>query len=71
MTATGAPAPATRLRDLARAGDYAYYVDIAHHMAGQHPDAPSGVRWLDSEETVRARWRALVTSRQEGSLTGQ
>ncbi|MFJ9847071.1 hypothetical protein ACIRYZ_42925 [Kitasatospora sp. NPDC101155] len=40
-------------------------------MAGQHPDAPSGVRWLDSEETVRTRWRALVTSRQEGPLTGQ
>ncbi|MER8188572.1 ATP/GTP-binding protein [Kitasatospora sp. NPDC094015] len=53
-----------RLRVLTRAGDHAYYTDLAHRMAGQHPDAPSGTRWLDSEETVRARWRALVTARQ-------
>ncbi|MEV7177798.1 ATP/GTP-binding protein [Kitasatospora sp. NPDC093679] len=53
-----------RLRDLARGGDYAHYRDIVHFMAGQHPDTPTAVRWLDAEETVHTRWRALVTTRQ-------
>ncbi|MFE2414977.1 ATP/GTP-binding protein, partial [Kitasatospora sp. NPDC059408] len=55
-----------RLRDLARTGDYAYYTDIAHYMAGLTPDTPSDVHWLDDEEAVRTRWRTLVTARQGG-----
>lgn len=61
------PAHATvlaRLRDLARGGDYAYYTDIAHHMAHLTADTPSGVHWLDDEAIVRGRWRALVDARR-------
>ncbi|QKW23961.1 hypothetical protein HUT16_37130 [Kitasatospora sp. NA04385] len=47
-----------------RGGDYAYCLDIAHHMAGQHPDRPSGVRWLEDEQAVRGWWRNLVAARQ-------
>ncbi|MGW7003661.1 ATP/GTP-binding protein [Streptomyces sp. NPDC054933] len=51
------------LRDLTRSGDYAYYLDIAHFMAGLPLHTPSPARWLDDAESTRSRWRALVTSR--------
>ncbi|MFD5098916.1 ATP/GTP-binding protein [Streptomyces albidochromogenes] len=54
----------SRLRDLTRSGDYAYYVDIAQFMADMPLDQASGVRWLDSEQHTRNRWRGLVTARQ-------
>ncbi|MFJ4329151.1 ATP/GTP-binding protein [Streptomyces tricolor] len=53
-----------RLRDLARSGDYAYYADIAHFMAGQPLPQPSTARWLEPEETVRRRWETLVAERR-------
>ncbi|MFJ8747367.1 ATP/GTP-binding protein [Embleya sp. NPDC127516] len=53
-----------RLRDLTRGGDYAYYVDIAHFMAGFPLAAPSPARWLDGDAATRDRWRALVTDRR-------
>jgi len=53
-----------RLRELTASGDYAYYVDIVSFMAGLPLDSPSPARWLDGEDPVRARWRALVTTRQ-------
>jgi hypothetical protein len=55
----------SRLRDLTRGGDYAYYVDIAHHMADLPLDTPSPAHWLDGPETTRTRWRALVTTRRQ------
>ncbi|NUK26748.1 ATP/GTP-binding protein [Streptomyces lunaelactis] len=57
----------TRLNDLTRSGDYAYYVDIAHFMADLSPpaDAPSRAQWLDGERPTRQRWRALVTTRRD------
>ncbi|MFF5475363.1 ATP/GTP-binding protein [Streptomyces achromogenes] len=55
---------AGRLRELARNGDYAYYADIAHVMAGQPLPQPSTTRWLEPEETVRRRWETLVAERQ-------
>ncbi|MGW3046226.1 hypothetical protein ACWC9T_41090 [Kitasatospora sp. NPDC001159] len=33
-------------------------------MAGRPLPQPSAVRWLDDEDTVRTRWRTLVTARQ-------
>ncbi|WP_404870994.1 ATP/GTP-binding protein (plasmid) [Kitasatospora griseola] len=60
-------AAVTRLHDLTRDGDYAYYTDIAHYMADQNPDSPSTARWNTDEQTVRTRWHALVTDRR-GSL---
>jgi hypothetical protein len=54
----------TRLRDLTRGGDYAYYVDIAAYMGGRSPTAPSPARWLNGPETTRERWRALVRARR-------
>ncbi|MFJ5927575.1 hypothetical protein ACIQF6_33770 [Kitasatospora sp. NPDC092948] len=60
----GHTAAVARLRDLARAGDYAYYTDIAHYMADQDPDIPPAARWSDDEQTVRTRWRTLVTDRR-------
>ncbi|MGW4650210.1 hypothetical protein [Kitasatospora sp. NPDC004289] len=38
-------------------------------MADRHLPAPSSVRWLAPEETVRERLRTLVTQRQ-GRITG-
>ncbi|MEU8843439.1 ATP/GTP-binding protein [Streptomyces roseus] len=55
----------SRLRTLARGGDYAYYVDIAHFMADLTLAQTSGPRWLDSEQHTRDRWRGLVIARQE------
>ncbi|MFI9366505.1 ATP/GTP-binding protein [Kitasatospora sp. NPDC053057] len=54
-----------RLREATANGDFAYYLDIAHFMAGLPLPAPSTTQWLDDEETVRNRWHALVTERQE------
>ncbi|WP_328665759.1 hypothetical protein OG905_01550 [Streptomyces sp. NBC_00322] len=54
----------TRLNNLTRSGDYAYYVDIAHFMAGLPLDAPSPARWPDGEQQTRERWRTLVTARR-------
>lgn len=54
----------SRLRDLTRGGDYAYYVDIAQFMADMPLDQASGARWLDSERHTRNRWRDLVIARQ-------
>ncbi|MFJ2781572.1 ATP/GTP-binding protein [Kitasatospora sp. NPDC087315] len=56
-----------RLREATASGDFAYYLDIAHFMAGLPLTAPSTTRWLDTEDTVRARWRHLVTARQARS----
>jgi hypothetical protein len=55
----------SRLRDLTRGGDYAYYTDIAHFMAGLPLDEPSPARWIDGEQPTRQRWRELVTARRE------
>ncbi|MEU9015506.1 hypothetical protein AB0D12_38605 [Streptomyces sp. NPDC048479] len=57
--------PEPRLRDLTQSGNYAYYVDLAHFMAGLALDVPSEARWLDGEQLTRSRWRALVTARSE------
>ncbi|MFG2910920.1 ATP/GTP-binding protein [Kitasatospora sp. NPDC048286] len=56
-----------RLRDATANGDFAYYADIAHFMAGRPLPAPSTTQWLDDEDTVRNRWRTLVTTRQYSS----
>ncbi|MFD9596439.1 hypothetical protein ACFWA9_27360 [Kitasatospora sp. NPDC059973] len=52
---------------LTRGRDYAYYVDIAHFMAGRPLDHASPARWLDGEHDVRGRWRTLVSSRRESA----
>ncbi|MFI2292893.1 ATP/GTP-binding protein [Streptomyces niveus] len=55
----------SRLRELTREGYYAYYVDIAHFMAGLPlPGDHTPPRWLDSEGATRARWQALVAARR-------
>ncbi|MFK0017058.1 hypothetical protein [Streptomyces sp. NPDC091027] len=54
----------SRLRDLTRGGDYAYYVDIAHFMADMPLNRASAAHWLDGEQQTRSRWRSLVTARQ-------
>ncbi|WP_371790422.1 hypothetical protein OG285_06080 [Streptomyces sp. NBC_01471] len=46
-------------------GDYAYYVDIAHFMAGRPLDGSSPARWLDGEPVARQRWRELVITRRD------
>ncbi|MEV7834378.1 hypothetical protein AB0P12_27690 [Streptomyces subrutilus] len=61
-----APATAevlTRLRTAAD-GDYAYYADLVHHMAGTRPSADSSARWIEDETVVAARWRALTLARR-------
>jgi hypothetical protein len=54
-----------RLRTATVSGDFAYYLDIAHFMAGRPLPSPSTTRWLDTEDTVRNHWHALVTGRRE------
>ncbi|WP_260868081.1 ATP/GTP-binding protein [Streptomyces sp. SAJ15] len=54
----------THLRNLTQVGDYAYYVDIAHYMAGLVPPDPSPAAWLDGQDAVRARWHQLVQARR-------
>ncbi|WP_322872274.1 ATP/GTP-binding protein [Streptomyces goshikiensis] len=59
-----------RLNELTRGGDYAYYVDIAHFMAGLPLPGSSDIRWTESEEHVRSAWHSLVLARQEHLRTG-
>ncbi|MFE9298396.1 hypothetical protein [Streptomyces niveus] len=47
----------SRLRDLTRNGDHAYYTDIAHFMGGLPLDGASPARWLDTEQATRQQWR--------------
>lgn len=62
---TGLSATVSRLRELTRDGDYAYYIDIAHFMAGLPlPAQHTPPRWLDGEETTRERWHALAEVRR-------
>ncbi|WP_411145460.1 ATP/GTP-binding protein [Streptomyces sp. x-80] len=64
----------SRLRELTREGYYAYYVDIAHFMAGLALDSPSRAHWLDDQQRVRQRWRDMVIGRRavlpSGSASG-
>ncbi|MFE3875461.1 ATP/GTP-binding protein [Kitasatospora sp. NPDC059146] len=59
------------LDQLTRDRDYAYYTDIAAFMAGRDLQYPSPARWLDSDQAVRDRWRALVTERQDRLRTAR
>ncbi|MEU9291989.1 hypothetical protein AB0D57_47300 [Streptomyces sp. NPDC048275] len=62
----GLSAAISRLRELTRDGDYAYYVDIAHFMADLSlPAEHTAPRWLDGEQATRARWQTLVTDRRD------
>jgi hypothetical protein len=54
----------SRLRELTQNGDYAYYTDIAHFVADLPLPHPSTARWIDGEDAVRDRWRALVAARR-------
>ncbi|MGC5346961.1 hypothetical protein PZB75_30345 [Streptomyces sp. AM 4-1-1] len=60
----------SRLHDLTRDGDYAYYTDIAHFMAALPLPHPSPTRWLDGPEATRDRWRTLVTDRRHHLAAG-
>ncbi|MER5358410.1 hypothetical protein [Streptomyces sp. NPDC002785] len=51
-----------RLEQLTRNGDYAYFTDIAHHVAGLPLTSPSPAHWLDAQQATQQRWRALVTA---------
>jgi hypothetical protein len=54
------------LRELTQSGDYAYYVDIAHFMAGLPlPEQAARARWIDGEERTRERWRSIVIRRRQ------
>ncbi|MFC8095389.1 hypothetical protein [Streptomyces sp. NPDC057301] len=57
-----------RLRRLTRSGNYAYYTDIAHFMGDRPLPHPSTARWIDGEDAVRDRWRALVAARRALAL---
>ncbi|MFE2521621.1 hypothetical protein ACFXG9_41365 [Streptomyces mirabilis] len=61
---TALHATLARLREQTSDEDHAYFVDIAQFMADVPVDQASGVRWLDSEQHTRSRWRALVIARQ-------
>ncbi|MEW1637582.1 hypothetical protein AB0469_26365 [Streptomyces sp. NPDC093801] len=54
----------SRLRTLTATGDFAYFTDIAHFMAGLPLPEPSTTRWTKSETDVRSAWRCLVQARQ-------
>ncbi|MDX3208467.1 tetratricopeptide repeat protein, partial [Streptomyces scabiei] len=58
-----------RLRENTRGGDYAYYSDIAHFMAGLPVETPSTARWGDGAPATRQRWHALVTARRDQAGT--
>ncbi|MGW2331688.1 ATP/GTP-binding protein [Streptomyces sp. NPDC001700] len=60
-------AAVSRLRELTRSGDYAYYLDLAHFMGGLDLPAepPAQARWLDGEQQTRRRWHGLVTARRD------
>lgn len=53
-----------RLEELTRSGDYTYYTDIAHFMAGLPLTSASSARRTDGEQPTRQRWRDLVTARR-------
>ncbi|WP_406514555.1 ATP/GTP-binding protein [Streptomyces sp. NBC_00161] len=53
-----------RLHQCAQRGDYAYYADVAHYMAGLPLPDPSPTTWLDGPDDVRTRWLQLVQDRQ-------
>ena len=59
-----------RLRENTRGGDFAYYSDIAACMAGLPLEGPSPARWVDGEQAVRDRWRALVLQRRAHLTSG-
>ncbi|MFD3931754.1 ATP/GTP-binding protein [Streptomyces sp. NPDC058614] len=68
----GLSATISRLRELTQDGDHAYYIDIAHFMAGLPlPAGHAAPQWLDSEQATRERWRALVTARQAAVGAGR
>ena len=52
-----------RLGEFTRDGDHAYYLDIAHHLAGLTPPPTSTVAWADDPQTVHARWQNLTVRR--------
>ena len=58
-----------RLREATATGDFAYYAEIAHFMAGRPLTAPSTTQWLDTDAVVRERWHALVTVRRRHPQT--
>ncbi|MFJ4972788.1 ATP/GTP-binding protein [Streptomyces sp. NPDC088755] len=62
--ANAATATIARLRRLTSSGNYAYYTDIAHHMANTENDILSAARWIDDEATVHHRWQALTITRR-------
>ncbi|WP_372412095.1 ATP/GTP-binding protein [Streptomyces luteireticuli] len=53
-----------RLRELTATGDFAYFTDIAHFMAGLPLPGPTTTRWIDGPDGVRARWQHLVHTRR-------
>ncbi|WP_320784218.1 ATP/GTP-binding protein [Streptomyces sp. CRN 30] len=54
----------SRLHDLTHGGDYAYFVEIAHFMAGLPlPPDIARAQWIDGEEQTRERWRGMVRTR--------
>ncbi|GLW58120.1 hypothetical protein [Kitasatospora phosalacinea] len=60
-----------RLDQATAGGDFAYYLDIAHFMAGRPLPRPSRTHWLAPEETVRERWHDLVTARRRQRGSGR
>ncbi|MER6218837.1 hypothetical protein ABT213_33010 [Streptomyces sp. NPDC001674] len=56
-----------RLHALTTTGDFAYFTDIAHYMAGLPLPETSTTRWTKSEAGVRSAWRR---ARQEHLLAG-
>ncbi|MFC7983375.1 hypothetical protein [Streptomyces sp. NPDC057336] len=67
---TALDATIARLREQTSADDHAYFVDIAQFMADLPADQGSGVRWLDSEQDTRRRWRGLVVTRRTHLRSG-
>ncbi|MDI3390041.1 ATP/GTP-binding protein [Streptomyces sp. B-S-A8] len=54
-----------RLRELTQGGDFAYYIDIVHFMAGLPlPDGHTEPQWLVSATATRDRWRSVVNARR-------
>ncbi|MFJ9250702.1 hypothetical protein [Streptomyces sp. NPDC101776] len=63
---TALNATLTRLREETSDEDHAYFVDIAHFMAGLPlPAEHTAPRWLDGGQATRGRWRDLVTARRD------
>ncbi|WP_414170892.1 ATP/GTP-binding protein (plasmid) [Streptoverticillium reticulum] len=54
----------SRLGDLTRNGDYAYYNELIHFMAGLPLPGPAATRWISGEQAVRDRWHRLVHDRR-------